>query len=89
MDKSLSFYAFEMLYWCGIRDGKLPVLIPIVFDFKTETVTIPDWYGEKKITAEDRWVRAERWNYKAEKKDRGARQDQQCAKQELKMFMAK
>lgn len=42
MDKSLSFYAFEMLYWCGIRDGKLPVLIPIVFDFKTETVTIPD-----------------------------------------------
>ena len=42
MDKSLSFYAFEMLYWCGIRDGKLPVLIPIDFDFKTKTVTIPD-----------------------------------------------
>jgi len=35
--KSLSFYAFEMLYWCGIRKGKLPVLIPIVFDFKAKT----------------------------------------------------
>lgn len=23
MDKPLSFYAFEMLYWCGIRDGAL------------------------------------------------------------------
>ena len=21
MDKPLSFYAFEMLYWCGIREG--------------------------------------------------------------------
>ena len=42
MDKPVSFYAFEMLYWCGIRKGKLPVLIPIVFDFKAKTVTIPD-----------------------------------------------
>ncbi len=23
MDKPLSFYAFEMLYWCGIREGEL------------------------------------------------------------------
>ena len=21
MDKPLSYYAFEMLYWCGIREG--------------------------------------------------------------------
>ena len=21
MDKPVSFYAFEMLYWCGIREG--------------------------------------------------------------------
>ena len=23
MDKPLSFYAFEMLYWCGIRELKI------------------------------------------------------------------
>ena len=23
MDKPVSFYAFEMLYWCGIREGEL------------------------------------------------------------------
>ena len=28
MDKPLSFYAFEMLYWCGIREGELLALTP-------------------------------------------------------------
>ena len=23
MDKPLSFYAFEVLYWCGVREGEL------------------------------------------------------------------
>ena len=23
MDKPLSYYAFELLYWCGIREGEL------------------------------------------------------------------
>ena len=22
MDKPLSFYAFEVLYWCGVREGR-------------------------------------------------------------------
>ena len=26
MDKPMSFYAFEMLYWCGIREGELLAL---------------------------------------------------------------
>lgn len=26
MDKPISFYAFEMLYWCGIREGELLTL---------------------------------------------------------------
>ena len=26
MDKPVSFYAFEMLYWCGIREGELLAL---------------------------------------------------------------
>ena len=28
MDKPISFYAFEMLYWCGIREGELLALTP-------------------------------------------------------------
>ena len=26
MDKPLSYYAFEMLYWCGVREGELLAL---------------------------------------------------------------
>ena len=40
MDKPLSFYAFEMLYWCGIREGELLTLTPADFDFKRKTVRI-------------------------------------------------
>lgn len=40
MDKPLSFYAFEMLYWCGIREGELLALTPADFDFTRHTVTI-------------------------------------------------
>ena len=34
MDKPVSFYAFEMLYWCGIRLGELLALTPEDFDFQ-------------------------------------------------------
>ena len=40
MDKPLSFYAFEMLYWCGIREGELLALTPVDFDFDKRTVSI-------------------------------------------------
>ena len=30
MDKPQSFYAFEMLYWCGIREGELLALTPLI-----------------------------------------------------------
>lgn len=40
MDKPMSFYAFEMLYWCGIREGELLALTPADFDFEKRTVTI-------------------------------------------------
>ena len=40
MDKSLSYYAFEMLYWTGIREGELLALTPADFDFEKQTVTI-------------------------------------------------
>ena len=54
MDKPVSFYAFEMLYWCGIREGELLALTLADFDFDKETVTINKSYqrlhGEDVIT---------------------------------------
>ena len=44
MDKPLSFYAFEMLYWCGIREGELLALTPGDFDFEKQTVSISKSY---------------------------------------------
>lgn len=44
MDKPLSYYAFEMLHWCGIREGELLALTPEDFDFKTMTVRINKSY---------------------------------------------
>lgn len=40
MDKPMSYYAFEMLYWTGIREGELLALTPEDFDFEKQTVTI-------------------------------------------------
>ena len=44
MDKPISFYAFEMLYWCGIREGELLALTPADFDFEKGTVSINKSY---------------------------------------------
>ena len=44
MDKPVSFYAFEMLYWCGIREGELLALTPADFDLERQTVTISKSY---------------------------------------------
>lgn len=44
MDKPVSFYAFEMLYWCGMRVGELLALTPKDFDFEKSTVSINKSY---------------------------------------------
>ena len=44
MDKPVSFYAFEMLYWCGIREGELLALTPADFDFEKKTLRINKSY---------------------------------------------
>ena len=44
MDKPISFYAFEMLYWCGLRLGELLALTVADFDFNKGTVTIDKSY---------------------------------------------
>ena len=48
MDKPLSYYAFEMLYWCGIREGELLALSASDFDFTNSTVTISKSYQRLK-----------------------------------------
>ena len=44
MCKPRSYYAFEMLYWCGIREGELLALTPEDFDFDKGTVRINKSY---------------------------------------------
>lgn len=44
MDKPISFYAFEILYWCGLRLGELLALTSADFDFEKSTVRISKSY---------------------------------------------
>ena len=48
MDKPISFYAFEMLYWCGIRLGELLALTTADFDFKNRKLRINKSYQRLK-----------------------------------------
>ena len=51
MDKPLSYYAFEMLYWCGLRLGEMLALTPSDFDFEHGTVHITKSY--QRISEQD------------------------------------
>ncbi|MFI3326352.1 MAG: site-specific integrase, partial [Clostridia bacterium] len=44
MDKPISYYAFEVLYWTGIRVGELLALTPADIDFEKKTITINKSY---------------------------------------------
>ena len=44
MDKPLSYYAFEMLYWTGIREGELLALSPADIDLDNKTIPINRTY---------------------------------------------
>ena len=48
MDKPISYYAFELLYWSGIRLGELLALTPADFDFEKSTLTINKSYQRLK-----------------------------------------
>ena len=54
MDRPISYYAFEILYWCGIREGELLALTPTDFDFEKSTLRINKSYqrmhGEDVVT---------------------------------------
>ncbi len=40
MDKPISYYAFEILYWCGLRVGELLALTRSDFDLERRTVSV-------------------------------------------------
>lgn len=40
MDDPLAYYCFEVLYWCGIREGEMLALTPADLDFTTRTMDI-------------------------------------------------
>lgn len=44
MDRPISYYAFQMLYWTGVREGELLALTPADFDFARGTVKINKTY---------------------------------------------
>jgi integrase len=44
MDKPLSYYAFEILYWCGLRLGELLALTPADFDLNKGAVSVSKSY---------------------------------------------
>ncbi len=54
MDKPVSFYCFEVLYWSGMRIGELLALTPSDIDLEKATITINKSYqrlqGEDHIT---------------------------------------
>ena len=43
-DKPLSYYAFEILYWCGIRERDLLAVTPSNFDFDKGTLSVTKSY---------------------------------------------
>ena len=40
MEKPIYYYCFEILYWCGIREGELLALTPGDLDFDTRKISI-------------------------------------------------
>ncbi|MDO4458880.1 MAG: site-specific integrase [Clostridia bacterium] len=63
MDKPISYYAFEMLYWCGIREGELLALTPADFDFERNLLRINKSFqhlGGRDIITEPKTVKSNR-----------------------------
>ena len=52
MDKPVSYYAFEMLYWTGIRCGELLALTPKDFNFERQELIINKSY--QRLNSRDR-----------------------------------
>jgi integrase len=51
MDKPVSYFAFEILYWCGLRLGELLALTKADFNFEKQTIRINKSY--QRINGQD------------------------------------
>jgi len=63
MDKPISYYAYEILYWTGIRLGELLALTPDDFDLGKGTVSISKSYqriGGKDVITDPKTVKGNR-----------------------------
>ena len=50
-DKPVSYYAFETLYWCGLRLGEMLALTPVDFDFERKIIHVTKSF--QRIKGED------------------------------------
>lgn len=48
MDDPKGYYCFQMLYWCGLREGEMMALTAGDFDFEKNTVSITKTYHRHK-----------------------------------------
>lgn len=63
LDKPLSFYSFEVLYWCGIRVGELLALTPEDFDLEKGLLRINKSYqriGKRDVITEPKTKKSNR-----------------------------
>lgn len=63
MNKPLSYYAFEVLYWCGIREGELLALTPEDFDLENSTLRINKSYqriGKRDVITDPKTKKSKR-----------------------------
>jgi integrase len=50
-NKSVSFYAFQILYWCGLREGELLALTPADIDIENKKIHVTKSY--QRISGQD------------------------------------
>lgn len=63
MDYPLAYYCFEVLYWCGIREGEMLALTPADLDFEAKEVSISKTYHflkGKEIITEPKTTKSKR-----------------------------
>ena len=64
MDKPLSYYAFQVLYWCGVREGELLALTKDDFDFEKQILSIRKSYqriGRRDVITDPKTAKSKRF----------------------------
>ena len=47
MDDPKGYYCFQILYWCGLREGEMLALTPRDFDFENNTISVTKTYHRR------------------------------------------